>query len=194
MARGQSAVWLAAMALASAVLSGGCLHAASKSTDSQATSTTASTTAPAPSATSTTTPPPPAATSSPEFGTLPPPPPPPDPTPPAGAVGTAEGWIDPSTPAQTASGQAPAAQAATALIPGYRIQIFASSERQRAESAAVDARQRFTEPVYVEFEAPLYKVRLGDCATRHEADTLKDKAGAQGYDGAWVAETQVRSH
>jgi hypothetical protein len=48
--------------------------------------------------------------------------------------------------------------------------------------------------MYIEFEAPLYKVRVGDCATRHEADTLKEKAGTQGYDGAWVAETPVQGH
>jgi hypothetical protein len=93
-------------------------------------------------------------------------------------VETGEGWTTPAPGGQT---------------PGYRVQIFASSERARAESAAAEARRKFTEPVYVEFEAPLYKVRVGDCVTRHEADTLKEKAGVQGYEGAWVAETPVTS-
>jgi len=109
---------------------------------------------------------------------FPPPPPPPDAPPAAGTVQNSEGWTTPSPAGQT---------------PGYRVQIFASSERDRAEAAAAEARRRFTEPVYVEYEAPLYKVRVGDCATRHEADTLKEKAGTQGYDGAWVAETPVSS-
>ena len=45
--------------------------------------------------------------------------------------------------------------------------------------------------MYVEFEAPLYKVRIGDCATRHEAEMLRDKASTLGYDGSWIAETMV---
>jgi rare lipoprotein A len=113
----------------------------------------------------------------PEFGTLPPPPPPPDPHPAEGAVASGEGWVAPAPAAATTS--------------GYRVQIFASSDRTKAEAAAAEARQKFTETVYVEFEAPLYKVRVGDCATRYEAETLKEKAGSQGYDGAWIAETQV---
>jgi len=190
------------LVIASGIMIAGC-RSASTPADSQAppppasaSSTSASAATPAPA--------PPAPSSPvPEFGTLPPPPPPPDPSPPSGSVATSEGWTTPSqsttsTPAapstpSTSSTQAPPSTSA-AQTPGYRVQIFASSDRNRAESAAAEARQRFAEPVYIEFEAPLYKVRVGDCATRHEADTLKERAGAQGYDGAWVAETQVRSH
>ena len=203
-ARGHGVFWLA-LGITSALLIGGC-RSASTPADTQApppASTSPSASASTSSASAPASAPPAASSPVPEFGTLPPPPPAPDPTPPAGSVGTAEGWIDPagsaptsSTPAagsQAAGAQASSAQTTTAQIPGYRVQIFASSERARAESAAADARQRFTEAVYIEFEAPLYKVRVGDCATRHEADALKVKAGTAGYDGAWVAETPVRS-
>jgi SPOR domain len=107
---------------------------------------------------------------------LPPPPPPPDQAPPSGAVMTTEGWSTPAPERQ---------------LSGYRLQIFATSDRQRAEETAVGARKSFSEPVYVEFEAPLYKVRIGDCATRHEAEMLRDKASTLGYDGSWIAETMV---
>jgi hypothetical protein len=71
------------------------------------------------------------------------------------------------------------------------VQIFASSQQERAEEIAAEARTRFREPVYVVYDAPFYKVRVGDCITRQEADVLKEKASAQGYEAPWVAETMV---
>jgi cell division septation protein DedD len=104
------------------------------------------------------------------------PPPVPDPAPPEGAVQAEEGWTTPSQERSTY---------------GYRVQIFASSERRRAEEIAASARTRFPDAVYVEYDAPLYKVRIGDCVTRHEADTLKEQAFSLGYEGPWVAETMI---
>jgi cell division septation protein DedD len=72
------------------------------------------------------------------------------------------------------------------------VQIFASSEQARAREVAAAARSRFGEPVYIEYESPLYKVRVGDCITRTEADALKDRAITQGYDGPWVVESSVQ--
>jgi hypothetical protein len=89
---------------------------------------------------------------------------------------TTEGWSTPAPERQ---------------VSGYRLQIFATSDRVKAEETAAGAKQSFTEPIYVEYEAPLYKVRIGDCATRQEAEALKEKASLQGYDGSWIAETMV---
>ena len=77
------------------------------------------------------------------------------------------------------------------LVYGYRVQIFASSTEQGAEKAAAGARQVFSEPVYVEYVAPLYKVRIGDCFSRSEADALKRTAIAAGYRDAWIVESLV---
>ena len=122
-------------------------------------------------------PPPPSGATAEELEVIPQPPPP-DPPPPAGAVDAGEGWAR-AAPERTTY--------------GYRVQVFASADRERAEAIAAEARSRFGEPVYVEFDPPLYKVRVGDCITRHEADTLKDRANAQGYEGSWVAETMVEA-
>ena len=107
-----------------------------------------------------------------------PPPPPPAPPPAADQVDQGEGWTEP---------------APGGALPGYRVQIFASSEEPRAKEVASEARSRLGEPVYVVYEAPLYKVRVGDCVTRAEADALKERAVGQGFDGAWVAETMVQA-
>lgn len=78
---------------------------------------------------------------------------------------------------------------------GYRVQIgafeFETGKWGGAQLWASQARAKFTEPVYVEFDAGLYKVRVGDLVTREEADILKAKAIQLGYAGAFVAETTI---
>jgi len=84
----------------------------------------------------------------------------------------------------------PAAQA-----PGYRVQIgafrFETGEWGGAQQRASEARMRFTEPIYVQVEAGLYKVRVGDCVTRNDAEILKTKAIGLGYTDAFIIETTI---
>ena len=75
--------------------------------------------------------------------------------------------------------------------PGFRVQIFASSSLEKAEEVAKQARTVFSERVYVEYSAPLYRVRVGDFSTKEEALQLKARAVEAGYEGAWVAEAGV---
>lgn len=77
-----------------------------------------------------------------------------------------------------------------ASVLGFRVQIFASSTEQNANRIAGDARDTFGD-AYVEFVAPYYKVRVGNCLTREEAESLKSKALNMGYRGAFVVETRI---
>jgi cell division septation protein DedD len=76
------------------------------------------------------------------------------------------------------------------FTPGWRVQIFASSAMASAEELAKEARRKFTEAVYVEYEPPLYKVRVGDFLTKPAAKQMATRVQAEGYD-AWVVETLV---
>jgi hypothetical protein len=80
-----------------------------------------------------------------------------------------------------------------ATAPGYRVQIFASSTNEGAEKIASEARFKFTERVYVEYDAPYYKVRVGDYKNRSDAEILKQKAINVGYSDAWIAQTEVNA-
>ncbi len=77
-------------------------------------------------------------------------------------------------------------------VQGFRVQIFASPDRQ----AAIEARQRaetvFGENVYLEFEAPYYKVRVGDCLSSVEAEKLLRKVRKKGYPDAFRVRTTIR--
>lgn len=85
---------------------------------------------------------------------------------------------------------APAPPSPTKVF-GFRIQIFASSTEKNASRVADDAKTSFPEYVYVEYVPPYYKVRVGDCLTREDAEVLKNKALRLGYRGAFVIETMI---
>lgn len=74
---------------------------------------------------------------------------------------------------------------------GYRIQVFASSDRAAAEKVktAVVAETRLA--TYIDYEDGLYKVRAGDFAERKDAAQARVKlAGA--YPGSWIVRTTIR--
>ncbi len=86
---------------------------------------------------------------------------------------------------------APATATAPTTVYGFRVQIFASSTQKGANKVADDARSLFGGKVYIEHTPPYYKVRVGDCLTKEEAETLKNLAINKGFRGAFVVETMI---
>ncbi len=80
---------------------------------------------------------------------------------------------------------------APASVYGFRVQIFASSTQKGASKVADDARSLFGGKVYIEHTPPYYKVRVGDCLTKEEAEVLKNLAISKGFRGAFVVETMI---
>lgn len=74
---------------------------------------------------------------------------------------------------------------------GFRVQIAASRDKSNAEEVARVARSRIPETIYVVFESPYYKVRVGDFSDRALALQLRDRLRGYGYDEAWVVTTTV---
>lgn len=79
-------------------------------------------------------------------------------------------------------------------IKGYRVQIMAASSEQTANQAAADVKTVTGKNTYVDYIAPYWKVRVGDCKTRGEADQLKNQLLSKGYTGAWVVECMVNAN
>jgi hypothetical protein len=65
------------------------------------------------------------------------------------------------------------------------VQIFASPDLGLADRQAKQASARLGVPSSIEFEAPLYKVRLGEFASEEEAQALRERAVREGYPGAF---------
>lgn len=85
----------------------------------------------------------------------------------------------------------PVTTTAPATVYGFRVQIFASSTQKGASKVADDARGIFGGKVYIEHTPPYYKVRVGDCLTKEDAEALKNLAINKGFRGAFVVETMI---
>jgi sporulation related protein len=79
-------------------------------------------------------------------------------------------------------------------VNGFRIQIIATQDLEKATLLEEQAKSQFSvngHKTYLVFEAPLYKIRLGDFTTRNQADELKIQALKYGYREAFIVRTKV---
>lgn len=74
---------------------------------------------------------------------------------------------------------------------GFRVQVFASKNKERADSLQSVVEKKIDQPVYVSFEVPLYKVRVGDCIDRRSAEKLQSELNNLGYKNAWIIRTRI---
>ena len=75
---------------------------------------------------------------------------------------------------------------------GYRVQIFSASSQQAAEQAQTKARDLLgREDIYIEFEPPFFKVRVGNFRKRKEAEEFIKVVKQQGYDTPFSVQMQI---
>ncbi|BFN36874.1 SPOR domain-containing protein [Fidelibacter multiformis] len=74
---------------------------------------------------------------------------------------------------------------------GYRVQIVSTQDVDQAENVADRAMEFFNQPVYIIFESPYYKVRVGDFLSDLDAMDVERKARQNGYPGAWIVPSDV---
>jgi len=77
------------------------------------------------------------------------------------------------------------------IVRGYRVQIFLSDDLREASRVMAEARERFEQEVYLEYDAPYYKVRVGDCSTEREGEEFLQVARRIGYPDAWLVRTII---
>jgi sporulation related protein len=101
--------------------------------------------------------------------------------------------VDPE-PASATWEAAPAGGApAVRWQPGFRVQVFACAARDGAEIVRREVAGRIDAPTYVEYEAPYYRVRVGDCRTEAECRDLEARLRQAGYASAWTVATHILS-
>ena len=74
---------------------------------------------------------------------------------------------------------------------GYRVQILATRYFDYADSLAISISSKIIDSVYVEFETPNYKVRVGDFIDRDSAELRQQKLLNMGYKSAWILRTKI---
>jgi len=78
------------------------------------------------------------------------------------------------------------------LVPGFRVQVFSLTniDEARAKKAEIEALVP-EEWVYLEYESPAYKIRVGNFVNRFEADRFTKQMIERGYSEAWTVPARV---
>ncbi|MFC2076088.1 SPOR domain-containing protein [candidate division KSB1 bacterium] len=78
-----------------------------------------------------------------------------------------------------------------ATIPGFRVQVFSSGAADRAELVADEARYLLKEKTYIKTADNLFRVQVGDCLTRQEAEELRGECRLAGYKDSFIVTAQI---
>jgi hypothetical protein len=75
---------------------------------------------------------------------------------------------------------------------GFRVQVIATDDIEEANQTRSEVFTKTTnKEVYINFEPPFYKVKVGDFTSRHDADDLKFMLNQLGYQEARVVQETV---
>jgi len=75
---------------------------------------------------------------------------------------------------------------------GFRIQIYASNKIDEATAVRLAASEQLPEDsIYVVYDPPVYRVRVGDFQTRVEASRRLPSITSLGYPDAWVVGDRI---
>ena len=80
------------------------------------------------------------------------------------------------------------------MTPGFRIQIGNFRILEYAIEISEKARSLIEDEVYLDFAAPFYKVRVGDCNSRKDAQALLEGVKRIGFHDAFTIPTMVYKH
>ncbi|MCF7796656.1 MAG: SPOR domain-containing protein [Lentisphaeria bacterium] len=74
---------------------------------------------------------------------------------------------------------------------GYRVQVYSTSDYLQALKLDSLARTIWKEDVYMRFDSPYYKIRIGNEPQRDAAERLQQEAFRRGFRTAWVVRTEI---
>jgi hypothetical protein len=75
---------------------------------------------------------------------------------------------------------------------GFRIQVFSSSNVDEVNLMKSVVLEKFTgDSIYVVYDPPVYKIRVGDFLTRYEANQRLPEFVDKGYRDAWIVPDRV---
>jgi len=79
----------------------------------------------------------------------------------------------------------------TNSVKGYRIQIMISEDEKDLINVKQKLELIIKEKIYIIFELPNYKLRVGNFDSRKKAETYRNRVIQLGYRSAWVVPTLI---
>ena len=77
-------------------------------------------------------------------------------------------------------------------IEGFRVQVFATQDRRKADGIKEELSFMFDENIYIIFEAPNYKVRIGNFLDRDDAEKLRIALVKENLSSSWIVRTKIQ--
>jgi len=76
---------------------------------------------------------------------------------------------------------------------GFRLQLFETISKDIADEERLSFQKVLNDTVYVVFEAPLYRLQVGDFFTRKEAEKKRRNLVKNGYKNIWIVKSRIRN-
>ncbi|HIO56020.1 MAG TPA: SPOR domain-containing protein [Candidatus Marinimicrobia bacterium] len=80
------------------------------------------------------------------------------------------------------------------VVEGYRVQVISTQDLKEANLLVMELSSLYGNEVYVIFDSPNYKVRVGNFRSRGNAEKARQRIVALGHRAAWIIRTKVRKN
>jgi len=77
------------------------------------------------------------------------------------------------------------------IIEGFRVQVLATSSQENADRLRYELAIEYGKDIYIVFDAPNYKVRIGNFIDRRMAEKLRLELINKGYPSSWIIRTRI---
>ena len=77
------------------------------------------------------------------------------------------------------------------LVKGYRVQVMISENQEDLIVVKDSLEKLIQEKIYIQFELPNYKLRVGNFSSRKKAELYRNKIARLGYRSSWVIPTLI---
>jgi hypothetical protein len=77
------------------------------------------------------------------------------------------------------------------IIEGFRVQVLATSSQKNADRLRYELAIEYGKDIYIVFDAPNYKVRIGNFIDRRLAEKLRLELINKGYPSSWIIRTRI---
>ncbi len=77
------------------------------------------------------------------------------------------------------------------ITEGFRVQVLATKSISKADSLSNSLGSVISDSIYIVYETPNYKVRVGDYIARKTAEKVRQALIERGYASAWVIRTRI---
>lgn len=77
------------------------------------------------------------------------------------------------------------------IVSGHRVQLYTTKNESEANTLKVQYEEDLEMDVYIIYDAPYFKLRIGNCLEEIDCDELLNDVRRKGYDGAWIVKDKV---